>query len=245
MNLTFQEADDLIGDINDLMDENEIDKTLVVVIPPSPYLEMATDLAEGTDLKVGAQNVSEFEYGAYTGEISAPMLDSMEVDFCLVGHSERRKYFNEDAKLLAEKVGQLLNAGIVPIFCCGEELKFREENKQQEIVEAQISQALFHLSEEEFGNIVIAYEPVWAIGTGKTATADQAQEMHAFIRTLIAKKYGQPIADGCSILYGGSCNAKNAKSLFKNPDVDGGLIGGASLNAEDFIKIIMAIPNKK
>ncbi|MCF8227829.1 MAG: triose-phosphate isomerase [Bacteroidales bacterium] len=242
MNKTFQQAEELVAEVKDLMEEHEIKHTEVIVIPPFPYLEMATDLAQGSPLKVGAQNVSDHDYGAYTGEISAPMLASMEVNYCIVGHSERRKYFREKSKALAEKVKQLLNAGITPIFCCGEDLEKREKGQQEKVVERQISKALFELEPDDFSRMVIAYEPVWAIGTGKNATPEQAQEMHAFIRKIIEGKYGKDISENISILYGGSCNAKNAKSLFKNPDVDGGLIGGASLNAEEFLKVIRGIP---
>jgi len=165
------------------------------------------------------------------------MLDSVDVDFCIVGHSERRKYFDEDNYLLANKVNRVLDHDMIPIYCCGEVIEEREKNIHFDIVEQQIKEGLFHLSEDEFSNIVIAYEPVWAIGTGLTATPEQAQEMHAFIRKLVAKKYGETAAADCTILYGGSCNAQNAVELFAQKDVDGGLIGGASLKADDFIKI--------
>lgn len=242
MNNTFQEADDLIVAVKDPCEDLELNNVEVVICPPFPYLEMATDMAQGSELRVGAQNVSEQEVGAYTGEISATMLESMEVDFCIVGHSERRKYFKEKAKSLAAKVNLLLKHDIIPIFCCGEDLEKREAGEQETVVQKQISSALFKLSPEDFSKIVIAYEPVWAIGTGVNATPEQAQEMHAFIRNLIDEKYGSEIAQNTTILYGGSCNAKNAKSLFKNPDVDGGLIGGASLNADEFLKIIQSLP---
>jgi triosephosphate isomerase len=199
---------------------------------------MASDYSNDSGvIAIGAQNVSEYEKGAYTGEISAPMLASMDVSYCIVGHSERRKYFGETDKQIALKIERLLENAISPIFCCGELLEEREAERHFEVVEKQIEEALFHFGEEEFSNIIIAYEPVWAIGTGKTATPEQAQEMHAFIRRVITNKYGEQVAENTTILYGGSFNAKNAKELFANPDVDGGLIGGASLIAKDFVTI--------
>ncbi len=238
MNTTFQEAEELIADILEKLETAE-NQCEVVVCPPSVYLELVSDYASDYDnlLSIGAQNVSEHEKGAYTGEIAASMLASMNMQYCIVGHSERRKYFNETNEQLALKVERLLENAIRPIFCCGEQLDEREAGNHFKVVETQIKEALFHFSADEFSNLVIAYEPVWAIGTGKTATAAQAQEMHAFIRRIIAEKYGDKTADDTTILYGGSCNAGNAKELFANPDVDGGLIGGASLKANDFVAI--------
>jgi len=236
MNKTFQEAEELIDRIVVGMEDTSL-KCELIICPPALYLEVASDYAEESRLSVGAQNVSEHEKGAYTGEISAPMLDSVDVEYCIVGHSERRKYHGETNAQLAKKTDLLLDYGIRPIFCCGEVLEEREKAIQFNVVKKQITEGLFHLSADEFSNLVIAYEPVWAIGTGKTATPEQAQEMHAFIRNLISEKYGKNIADEVSILYGGSCNPGNAKTLFSNPDVDGGLIGGASLKADDFLKI--------
>jgi triosephosphate isomerase len=239
MNMSFSEADDLLAlIIDDITDNGKPVDVDVVICPPAVYLELATDMASSKPVFVGAQNVSSFENGAYTGEISAAMLESLEVDYCIVGHSERRKYFNESDEELASKVNLLLARGITPIFCCGELLDDRDDDMHMEVVSNQIEDALFHLAEEEFQRLVIAYEPVWAIGTGKTATPEQAQEMHAFIRALIAKNYSGETADQCSILYGGSCNASNAAELFSKQDVDGGLIGGASLKADDFAIII-------
>jgi len=236
MNKHFDEAEELIGAIALGLENKEL-KCEVVICPPALYLEMASDYADESNFFVGAQNVSEHEHGAYTGEISAGMLDSVDVDFCIVGHSERRKYYGENNYLLANKVNRLLDHDIYPIYCCGEQLEEREKNIHFDIVEQQIREGLFHLSEDEFSNIVIAYEPVWAIGTGKTASPEQAQEMHAFIRKVVAGKFGNEAAENTTILYGGSCNAGNAVELFSQPDVDGGLIGGASLKAEDFLKI--------
>lgn len=241
MNLTFTEADELLDDLMSELEKVELPRdTRVIVCPPFPYIEMASDYANDSYFAVGAQNVSDQEKGAYTGEVSAEMLNSMEVEYCIVGHSERRAYYGETDAIVARKVDQLLKNDIRPIVCCGEVLEEREGNKQFEVVRRQITDGLFHLSAEQFANIVIAYEPVWAIGTGKTATPAQAQEMHAFIRGLIADKYGKEVAEATSILYGGSCKPTNAKELFANPDVDGGLIGGASLQAEDFVNIAMA-----
>jgi len=236
MNKTFQEAEELIDQIAVGMEDKSL-KCELIVCPPSLFLEVASDYAEESRLKVGAQNVSEHEEGAFTGELSAPMLASVDVEYCIVGHSERRKYFGETNTQLAQKVDLLLNHGIQPIFCCGEVLEEREKSIQFDVVKKQIVESLFHLNKDEFSNLVIAYEPVWAIGTGKTASTEQAQEMHAFIRSLIIEKYGKETAEEVSILYGGSCNPGNAQALFSNPDVDGGLIGGASLKVDDFLKI--------
>jgi triosephosphate isomerase len=238
MNKTFQEAEELISELIEELEKSE-HKCEVVVCPPALYLEMTSDYSSDSGvMKIGAQNVSEYEKGAYTGEIAAGMLASMNVDYCIVGHSERRKYFGETNKQLALKVERLLENAIRPIFCCGELLEEREAGNHFQVVEKQIEEALFHFGSDEFMNIIIAYEPVWAIGTGKTATPDQAQEMHAFIRRVISNKYGNEVAEATTILYGGSCNAQNAKELFSNPDVDGGLIGGASLKAKDFAAIV-------
>lgn len=240
MNKSFSEADDLLSDIVEKLENTDLKDTLLIVCPPFPYLEMASDYANDSYFMVGAQNVSDQESGAYTGEVSASMLESLELDYCIVGHSERRAYYHETDAIVAAKVNQLLSKDIRPIVCCGEVLEEREADKQFDVVKKQITDGLFHLSAEQFANIVVAYEPVWAIGTGKTATPQQAQEMHAFIRSLIAEKYGKEVADNTSILYGGSCKPSNAKELFANPDVDGGLIGGASLKADDFIEIAKA-----
>lgn len=242
MNKTFQEAEELISNLlRHLEDYKPENNKEVLICPPFSYLELATDLAQGRQLKVGAQNVNANDFGAYTGEVSAPMLVSMEVDYCIVGHSERRKYYHETDESVAEKISALLKEDVKVVYCCGESLEEREENRQFEVVKAQIDKALSHLGTEQLESVVIAYEPVWAIGTGKNATPEQAQEMHAFIRKFIGEKFSKDAADEMTILYGGSCNSKNAKSLFSNPDVDGGLIGGASLDAEEFFKIIKSI----
>ena len=241
MNCTFNEADDLINGIMEQLEQKELPRdTKLIVCPPFPYLEMTTDYANDSYFMVGAQNVSDQEKGAYTGEVSAEMLESMELDYCIVGHSERRAYYGETNKTVAAKVDQLLKHGLKPIVCVGEVLEEREANRQFEVVKQQVEEGLFHLSAEQMKEVVIAYEPVWAIGTGKTATPEQAQEIHHYIRTLLTEKYGKELAEEISILYGGSCKSSNAKELFANTDVDGGLIGGASLKAEDFIAIALS-----
>lgn len=241
MNKSFDEADDLVNGIMELLEKKELGKnTLMILCPPFPYLEMVSDYSNDSYFMVGAQNVNDNEKGAYTGEVSAEMLSSMDIEYCIVGHSERRAYYGETDAMIAKKVDQLLKHEIRPIVCCGEVLEEREAGKQFDVVKRQITEGLFHLSAEQFKELVIAYEPVWAIGTGKTATPEQAQEIHAFIRKTIADKYGKEVADEISILYGGSCKPSNAKELFANPDVDGGLIGGAALQAEDFVNIALA-----
>ncbi|MCD4695894.1 MAG: triose-phosphate isomerase [Bacteroidales bacterium] len=240
MNNTFEEADNLIYEIVQFLKDNPQDKTSVVLCPPAVYLELATDQAQESEVFIGAQNISNYESGAYTGEISAKMLASLDVEYSIIGHSERRKYFNESHKMLAEKVTMALKHNVTPIFCCGEILPEREAANHFEVVKKQLEESLFQLNETDFGNVVIAYEPVWAIGTGVTASPEQAQEMHAYIRGLIEEKYNEVTAENTTILYGGSCNSKNAKELFANPDVDGGLIGGASLKSDEFIKIIQS-----
>ena len=238
MNCTFTEADELINGIMEKLEKTELPReTLLIVCPPFPYLEMTTDYANDSYFLVGAQNVSDQEKGAYTGEVSAEMLESMDIDYCIVGHSERRGYYGETDKIVAAKVDKLLAHGLKPIVCVGEVLEEREAGKQLEVVKRQVEEGLFHLTPEQMMEVVIAYEPVWAIGTGKTATPEQAQEIHAHIRSLLSAKYGKELADEISILYGGSCKPSNAKELFACPDIDGGLIGGASLKADDFIAI--------
>ncbi len=241
MNCTFTEADDLINGIMEKLENTELPReTQIIVCPPFPYLEMTSDYANDSYFMVGAQNVSDQEKGAYTGEVSAEMLESMEIDYCIVGHSERRGYYGETDKIVAAKVDQLLKHDLKPIVCVGEVLEEREANKQLEVVKRQVEEGLFHLTAEQMKEVVIAYEPVWAIGTGKTATPEQAQEIHAHIRSLLTAKYGKELADEISILYGGSCKPGNAKELFACPDIDGGLIGGASLKADDFVAIALS-----
>lgn len=237
MNKTFSEAEDLLFGIADQLSQSRPENVEIVVFPPALYLELANDVASENNFSFGVQNVSEHESGAYTGEISAEMVQSMGAAYVILGHSERRQYFGENDANIAKKIDLVLRHELIPVYCCGELLDEREADNHFAVVERQLKEALFGLSAEDFASVVIAYEPVWAIGTGRTASPEQAQEMHAFIRKTIAGKFGQEAANEVSILYGGSCNAKNAAELFANPDVDGGLIGGASLKAEDFIKI--------
>lgn len=210
----------------------------VVIGTPFIHLAMVANAVDTTKLGVAAQNCADKASGAYTGEISAEMVASTGAAYVILGHSERRAYYGETTAILKEKTLLALANGLTPIFCIGEVLKERQDNIHFDVVKSQIEESLFNLSAKEFGKIVLAYEPVWAIGTGVTASSEQAQEMHAFIRQTLAAKYGQEAADNCSILYGGSCNASNAKELFANPDVDGGLIGGAALKADTFMAII-------
>ncbi len=240
MNHTFDQAEELIGRLAVYIDENDLGPKEVIIFPPSVYIELAGDLAEDTDLYFGAQNICQHESGAYTGEISAPMLTSMGAEFVIVGHSERRSIFKETNELLAKKTMVALKNDLTPIFCVGEQLAEREAETHFAIIKTQLEEGLFHLSEEDIDNCIIAYEPVWAIGTGVTASPDQAEEMHAYIRSLVAEKYGDVIADNMSILYGGSVKPNNASEIFSKENVDGGLIGGASLNFEDFVAIIEA-----
>ena len=238
MNLTFDEAQTLVDDILDRLDEQEEMNSEVIICPPYPYLELLTDFEfDEQRFNVGAQNCSAYDKGAYTGEVSAKMLKSIDVDYCIIGHSERRKYFGETNEVLAEKINRLIENNISPIYCVGEVLEEREAGRHFDVVREQLEKGLFHLDGDAIYDTIIAYEPVWAIGTGKTATPEQAQEMHAFIRGLVKEHYDEATADEIRILYGGSYNAKNATELFSQPDVDGGLIGGASLKADDFVSI--------
>ena len=212
------------------------------VVIGTPFIHLASVVAAIDTSKIGvaAQNCADKESGAYTGEVSASMVASTGAKYVILGHSERRAYYGETPEILKEKVKLALANGLTPIFCIGEVLEEREANKHFDVVKAQLKASLFELSAEDFAKIVLAYEPVWAIGTGKTATPAQAQEMHAFIRETLIAKYGKEIADDTSILYGGSVNAGNAKELFSNVDVDGGLIGGASLGVDKFLPIVEA-----
>jgi triosephosphate isomerase len=237
MNKVFSEAETLITEIAEALDDVDLKGAEVVICPPAIYLEMASDVAYDSNFSVGAQNIYPADSGAFTGEISPLMLKELTVEYCIIGHSERRQYFNESHDFLKKKVDSLLIHKIRPIFCCGEVLPEREANQHFEVVKKQLEESLFHLSNTEILHVVIAYEPVWAIGTGVTATKEQAQEMHAYIRKLIAEKYNAIVASETTILYGGSCNGKNAAELFAQPDVDGGLIGGASLKTTEFIQI--------
>ena len=237
MNTSLQEGLELAKSVNSVISENEIN---VVLCTPFIHLTEVSKVIKKKNLFLGAQNCSDQKSGAFTGEISASMIKSTGATYVIIGHSERRAYYGETNNILATKVKIALENGLIPIFCIGEVLEEREAGKHFQVVKTQLNEGLFHLSADDFSKIVLAYEPVWAIGTGKTATAGQAQEIHKVIRDHIASKYGVIIANNTSILYGGSCKASNAGELFANPDVDGGLIGGASLKAEDFLGIINA-----
>ncbi len=242
MNKTFEEAGILASEVMGMVGDEVKGNVRVVFCVPFPYLlPIKNQLGNNTRIAVSAQNCSEHEAGAYTGEVSAAMLRSMGLPYVILGHSERRQYFGEDGKLLAKKVDIALKYGLTPIFCCGEPLDVREKNEHEKLVKQQVEEALFHLDAPSLEKVVIAYEPVWAIGTGKTASAQQAQDMHAVIRKHLATRYGQNVADKISILYGGSVSAANAKELFACADVDGGLVGGASLKSREFTDIIKAI----
>jgi triosephosphate isomerase len=241
MNLSLVEAENLLNELL-ATDHTVAGNQEVVFAVPAIYIPLATQkLAGKNHVYVAAQNCHQKTSGAYTGELSASMLQSVGVHHIVLGHSERREYFNESDSLLAEKVDAVLAINSTPIFCCGEPLSIREAGTQNIFVEAQLKNSLFHLSADQIVKVVIAYEPIWAIGTGKTATSEQAQEIHAYIRSVFASKYGQDIAAQISILYGGSVKAANAVELFSQPDVDGGLVGGASLIANEFAAIINAL----
>ena len=226
--------------LEEIIAKKEANNTEIVVAPTFVNLLTAVQNTKGKGITVAAQNMHQAEGGAFTGEVSADMLTSIDVKTVILGHSERRAYFHETDALLANKVDTALKQNMRVIFCFGEELKDRQIDNHFNVVEYQLRDALFHLEKSDWSNIVLAYEPVWAIGTGETASPAQAQEMHKFIRTLIDKVYGHEVADNVSILYGGSVKPDNAKEIFSNPDVDGGLIGGAALKADDFLAIVNA-----
>ena len=238
MNNDLSASKKLAKQVAKLVRKNKVKGTKVIIAPTFVNLERVAKYTRKSKVKVAAQNMHFAESGAFTGEISPKMLKSIDVKTVILGHSERREYFGEDDALLAKKVDAALENKMDVIFCFGEVLADRKANKQEAVVESQISNALFHLEADAFKNIVLAYEPVWAIGTGETASPEQAQDMHAFIRKTLEAKYGADVANSVSILYGGSCKPGNAKEIFSKPDVDGGLIGGAALNAEDFFAII-------
>jgi triosephosphate isomerase len=239
MNKTLQEGIELAKEVNSLV-AGIAPKCQIVLGTPFIHLTEVVKVVDSAKIGVAAQNCADKVSGAFTGEVSAAMVQSTGAQYVILGHSERRSYYGETNAILKEKTDLALANNLTPIFCIGEVLSEREGGIHFDVVKKQIEEGLFHLSPEAFGKIVLAYEPVWAIGTGKTATSDQAQEIHAFIRGLLKSKYGAQVADNTTILYGGSCNASNAKELFANPDVDGGLIGGASLKAPDFLAIINA-----
>ncbi len=239
MNKTLQEGIALAKELNEAL-ANEKPNCDVIICTPFIHLASVTPLVDAAKIGVGAENCADKASGAYTGEVSAEMVASTGAKYVILGHSERRAYYGETVAILEEKVKLALANGLTPIFCIGEVLEEREAGKHFEVVDAQIKESLFDLSAEDFGKIVLAYEPVWAIGTGKTASAEQAEEIHAHIRATLAAKYGNTVADDCTILYGGSANAGNAKELFSKPNVDGGLIGGASLAVDKFMPIVEA-----
>ena len=239
MNKNLQEGIELAKELNTMLSADKPNCD-VVICTPFIHLASVAPLLDSQLIGLGAENCADKASGAYTGEVSAEMVKSTGAQYVILGHSERRAYYHETNEILKEKINMALANGLKVIFCIGEVLEEREAGKQNEVVKAQLEGSLFDLTGDEFSNIILAYEPVWAIGTGKTATSDQAEEMHAFIRGVIAEKFGKDAAENVSILYGGSCKPSNAKELFAKPDVDGGLIGGAALKAADFKGIIDA-----
>lgn len=239
MNLDYERGLSLFSEIVNMVKDEVVGDQEVIVCSPAIHLHSVAKLANPVgNVAIGAQNIHQAESGAYTGEISGAQVKSTGADYVILGHSERRAYFAEDDALLAQKVDAALSNSLKPIFCIGETKDEREGEKVFDVIKAQLEKGVFHLSSEEFGKVVLAYEPVWAIGTGLTASPEQAQEVHAFIRETIAKQYTQKIADATTILYGGSCNPGNAQDLFSQEDIDGGLIGGASLKSRDFMEIV-------
>lgn len=242
MNTDYSEGISLFSEIVNIVRDEKKGDQIAIICAPYIHLNSLSKLG-GDTVKIGAQNCHQNESGAYTGEISAKMIKSVGCEYVIVGHSERRQYFAESDALLAEKTKIALAHNLVPIFCIGETLDERNNGNFFEILKTQLENGLFDLTEADFSKVVIAYEPVWAIGTGLTATAAQAQEVHEFIRAEVAEKYGDAVADDTSILYGGSCNPKNAAELFAQKDIDGGLIGGASLKSRDFADIVKTFNN--
>ncbi|MBK1441935.1 triose-phosphate isomerase [Parapedobacter sp. ISTM3] len=244
MNLDFQQGISLFSEIVNMAKDEVVGQQQVVVCSPFIHLHGIAQLAKGTSrVAIGAQNIYFEEKGAYTGEISATQVKSAGAEYVILGHSERRAYFNESDELLSKKVDAALSHGLIPIFCIGETQEEREAGRYFDVIRGQLEKGVFHLPSEVFNKVVLAYEPVWAIGTGLTATPEQAQEVHAFIRQQVAGQYNQSVADQLTILYGGSCNPKNAPELFAQADIDGGLIGGASLKSRDFIDIVKVFNN--
>lgn len=241
MNLTLQQAEVLMDELMAASFELKANQEAIFGVPFPYLINIKKKLAGKQNTFVAAQNCYDKKTGAYTGEVSAEMLKSIDVDYVILGHSERREYFNESHAMLAAKINICLENGLKPIFCCGEALAIREAETQNSYVETQLKESLFHLSAQQMKDFVIAYEPIWAIGTGKTASNEQAQEMHAHIRNVMEKQYGSAVANSISILYGGSVKANNAAAIFGQPDVDGGLVGGASLVAADFAEIINSL----
>jgi len=240
MNMNLSEGQALAGSINKYFLDKPSEKAEAVLCTPFIHLACVSEILKTGKVSFGAQNCASEPAGAFTGEVSCDMIKSTGAQYVIIGHSERRTYYNEDDKLLNKKTLLALKSGLKVIFCCGEILREREQKIHFQVVKNQLEIGLFSLSSEDFAKIIIAYEPVWAIGTGLTASPAQAQEMHSYIRGLIKEKFGKGIADQTSILYGGSCKPSNASEIFAMPDVDGGLIGGASLKKEDFCAIVEA-----
>ena len=240
MNTTVAEGVQLAKEVNEAVAAAGELKCDVVIGVPFTHLTAVKDVIDIEKVGLSAENCANKEKGAYTGEVSAAMVASTGANYVILGHSERREYYNETPEILKEKVDLALANGLKIIFCCGESLELRNAGTYEEFIKAELKDSLFHLSAEDFANIVIAYEPIWAIGTGVTATSDQAEEVHAFIRSFLAEKYGETVANDTTILYGGSCKPTNAPELFAKPNIDGGLIGGASLKAADFMGIVTA-----
>lgn len=239
MNLNFEEGVSLFSEIVNMVKDEVVGNQEVIVCTPFIHLSTVAKLSENVkNVNIGSQNIHQAESGAYTGEVSASQVKSVGVAYVILGHSERRAYFGESDSLLAEKVNAALKHDLKPIFCIGETKEERESGKFFDVIKTQLTDGVFHLSKEEFAKVVIAYEPVWAIGTGLTASSEQAQEVHAFIRETIANHYDAATAEATTILYGGSCNPSNAPTLFSQKDIDGGLIGGASLKSRDFLEIV-------
>jgi len=241
LNYDKEQSKKVIKELKKAIKSNPLDNTRVIVAPTFVNLSSAVKAAKKSKIEIVAQNMHQAANGAFTGEVSADMLKAIGVETVILGHSERRTYFNETAAALAEKVNTILEKGMETIFCFGELLEDRKSDNHFTVVESQLKSGLFHLEAKDWKHIILAYEPVWAIGTGETASAEQAQEMHAFIRSIIEKEYAKEVADAVSILYGGSVKPSNAEEIFSKPDVDGGLIGGAALNVADFTEIINAI----
>ncbi len=242
MNKTFTEGMELVTEVAGMIKDEYRGSAEVVIVPPFIHINALSSLvSEAANISTGAQNCSNHESGAYTGEISAAMIKSCGAKYVIIGHSERRQYFNETNDWLARKADAVLNTGLTPIYCCGETLDERESGKHFDVLKTQVSEGLFHLSAAQFANVVIAYEPVWAIGTGKTASTAQAQEVHAYIRNLVKEKYDAAVADQLTIQYGGSVKADNAAELFSAPDIDGALVGGAALQSRSFADIVKAM----
>ena len=234
MNTTIEEGKQLAKDIAEKFSGKNVE---LIIAPPFTHMDSVAQIIGNTNIELASQNVAKEDFGAYTGEIAAEMVKSIGAAYSIIGHSERRAYYGENNTILLAKVKKALSVNLKPIFCVGENLEERESGQYFEIIKKQLEEGLFELSDIEFSKIIIAYEPVWAIGTGVTASPEQAQEVHAFIRKMVAENYNTQISNDLSILYGGSCNPKNAKELFSKEDIDGGLIGGAALKADDFIAI--------